>query len=317
MSNKRQVFKLHKPLLAKKHLFLVIPVISLVGVLSILFFKHTFVVAQNVTQGLTVSPPSQEVAIDPGGTTTIKAKITNKSNATLPINVSVEDFTAKGDEGQVELTTDSKYSVASWTKLSATSFSLAPGEAKEVTATIRAPRDAAGGRFGSFVFAVKPQNQPGTASLSQEIASLFLVKVSGPVDEKLSISSFSAPAFSEFGPVPFGIKFTNGGNVYSKPTGLINVTDMFGNKVADIVVPGVNIFPGADRIITASLNKPFIIGQYKATALMYYGASNQVLTSTTTFIVFPTRIAAIIVVVLLFIFLIRKRLGKSMKALFG
>lgn len=316
MSTKQQALTFSKALLKKRYLF-ILPLL-LLGVAGTVLLTNKFVTAQSATQGLEVSPPSQEVTIDPGDVKTIKAKITNKSNNTLPMEVRVEDFTAKGDEGQIELTTTSEYSVASWTKLSTTNFSLAPGESQEVIATITVPGDAAGGRFGSFVFAVKPETpQPGTAALSQQIASLFLVKVSGPVDEKLSIKSFSGPAFSEFGPITLDIKFANDGNVHIKPYGLVNVTDIFGRKVADIVVPGANIFPQADRIINTTLDKQFLIGPYTATALMYYGAENQSLTATTTFFVFPTRVAAIVLGVLVVLYLLRKRLRKALKALFG
>ncbi len=296
-------------------LICIILVITTAGVISV----HSWVSAQSTGQGLTVSPPSQEITIDPGGTTIVKTKIRNPGNTTLPIQVHIEDFTAKGDKGQIELTADSPYSVASWTKVSPTHFDLAPGEDQEVTATITAPANAAGGHFGSFVFAVQtPKPTGNAAAVSQEIASLFLLRVNGPVNEKLDISSLSAPAYSEFGPVPFNITFKNSGNVYVKPYGLIDVTDMFGHKVADIVVRGTNVFPQADRVVQASLDKQFLIGTYTATALMYYGSTqNQSITATTTFFVFPTRIAIGVLVILILLFLLRKRLKKTFVVLFG
>lgn len=301
----------------KKTAWVGIGLASVVLIGSAVFSVKDFVAAQNAGQGLEVSPPNQEVSIDPGKRTTVKAKIRNKSNNSLPMTVRIEDFTAKGDQGQVELTSDSPYSVASWTDVSPESFTLGAGEEREVTATITAPADAAGGRFGSFVFSVKPEAAEGNAaSVSQEIASLFLVRVSGPVDEKLDITSIKAPAFSEFGPVPFDVTFANSGNVHVKTFGLINVTDMFGNKVADVVVPGTNIFPEAERVVRAELNKQFLFGNYKATALMYYGSQNESLTSSTSFFVFPVRIAAGVLVVLFLLYLMRKRIGKALKALF-
>lgn len=301
-----------------RRLFIVLPLILLIAFATVLLVKK-YVVAVDSGQGLEVSPPSQEVTIDPGKTITITAKLRNPGNSTLPIEVHVEDFTAKGDQGQVELTANSPYSIASWTKLSPTTFSLEPGAEQTVTATITAPKNAAGGHFGSFVFAVKSNATGGNvASVAQEIASLFLVRVSGPVTENLSIKSFSAPAYSEFGPVPFQIDFTNGGNVYVKTYGLINVTDMFGHKVTDIVVPGVNVFPQAERVVTATLSKRFLIGSYTANALLYYGSQQtQSINATTSFFVFPTRIAIALLVILIVLFLLRKRLSKAMKALGG
>lgn len=284
---------------------------------ALVYSVHDFVTAQTPGQGLEVSPPSQEISVDPGKTTTVKATLRNRSNNAVPISVRIEDFTAKGDEGQIELTKDSPYSVASWTDVTPATFTLEPGEEQEVTATVTAPADAAGGRFGSFVFGAKAESDdPNAAALSQEIASLFLVRVSGPVDEKLDIKALAAPKFSEFGPVPFDVTFENEGNVHVKTFGLINVTDMFGRKVADVVVPGTNVFPGAERVVKAQLENKFLFGNYTATALMYYGSQNQSISDTTTFFVFPVRIAAVILVIIVLLYLMRKRLKKSLKALF-
>jgi len=295
--------------------------IVLIPLLLILVFcivsVRQYVIAQDAGQGLEISPPSQEVSVDPGKTVTITAKIRNPGNSTLPVKVSIEDFTAEGEEGGTAIVANSPYSITSWTKLSPSNFSLAPGDEQVVTATITAPANAAGGHYGSFVFTVTPNTQQkNAAAVTQEVASLFLVRVNGPVNEKLTLKSMSAPVYSEFGPIPFTLDFTNEGNVHVKPYGLIHVQDMFGNKVDDIVVSGENVFPGAERLISAQLDKKFLIGRYTATALMYYGAHNENLTAETSFIVFPTRIAVIVVIILILLYLMRKRLKKAMKALF-
>ncbi len=277
---------------------------------------HQYVSAQAAGQGIEVSPPSQEVAADPGKTVTVKAKVRNPGATALNIEARLEDFTAKGDQGQVELLANSPYSITSWTKISPDKFTLAPGEQKEVEATVNVPSSAAGGRYGSFVFKVVPENVDKNATaVSQEIASLFLVKVSGPVSEKVTLKEVSAPAFSEFGPVTLDLKFQNEGNIHVKTFGLVNVKDMFGNKVADIVVPGTNVFPGAERAVKAELKNKLLFGQYTATALMYYGAQNQNVSASTTFVVFPLRLAAIILAALFVLYLMRKRLKKAFRAL--
>lgn len=274
--------------------------------------------AQQAGQGLEVSPPSQEVKVDPGDSILLKTSIRNKSNRSLPIKARLEDFVAMGDQGQVELVSDSKYSLKSWSSLSAKEFTLAPGESRSVTAAISVPADAAGGRYGSFVFGIAGDKKPGSAALSQEIASLFLLRISGPVDETLSLLSFSAPAFSEFGPIPFSAKIKNSGNIHTKVYGLINVTDMFGNKVKDVIVYETNIFPGASREVMATLDNKFLLGKYTATAVVYYGTEkNQTLTSSLTFYVFPLKAALIIAAVLVVLYFGRKRLGKALSALFG
>ena len=106
-----------KTALTKKKVWLIILPLFLISGVSFLTVQK-FVTAQVAGQGMEISPPSQEVTVNPGETTTIKAKLRNPSNKTLPISVRVEDFLAKGEEGQVELTSSSPYSVISWTKIS-------------------------------------------------------------------------------------------------------------------------------------------------------------------------------------------------------
>lgn len=268
-------------------------------------------------QALEVSPPSQEITADPGQRVTIHAKIRNSSGETVPMTVHIEDFSATGDEGQVALSQGgAAYSVVGWTKVTPSSFTLSGGEEQEVTATLTVPPQAAGGRYGAFIFAIKPDiTGDNGAAVSQQIASLFLLRISGDVDERLSLTGMSSPVFSEFGPVTMNMKFANQGNIHVKTYGLVNVTDMFGHKVADIVVPGTNIFPGAERIVPSSLNKTFLFGRYTAHALMYYGSHNDVLTAQTTFYVFPVRIIGGLVLILVIFFLLRKRFKKAFKAM--
>lgn len=279
---------------------------------------HSITSAQSASQGLEISPPSQEITVDPGKTITVKAKINNKGTNKVTIAARVEDFTAKGNDGQIELLTNSPYSIISWTTIDTKSFTLAPGTQKEVTATVKVPKTAAGGHFGAIVFKTQAGPSKTSTTVSQEIASLFLLKVTGTVQEKLQLQSLHAPAYSEFGPIPLTMNFANSGNVHVKTYGLINVTDMFGKKVADIVVPGVNVFPNANRAVQATLDKQFLFGKYTATALMYYGDSGQQTeTQETTFIVFPTRIALGGLAFFFILYLLRKRFAKALKALFG
>lgn len=293
-----------------------IALLPLFLILLVLGFRS--VTAQQAGQGLEVTPPSQEITADPGETVTLRASIRNRSNGTLPIQARIEDFTAVGEQGQVELTEESSYSIRSWTNISPESFNLTPGQSREVTATIRVPADTAGGRYGSFVFGVSGEEKPGSAALSQEIASLFLLRISGPVDEDLTLLSFTTPRFSEFGPIPFTMRVKNSGNVHVKSYGLVNVTDMFNKKVSDVVIYETNVFPGATRDIKANLDKKYLFGKYNATAVIYYGSEeNQSLTGTFSFYVFPLRIAVAVLVVLLVLFFGRKRLIKAISALVG
>lgn len=267
-------------------------------------------------QSVEISPPTQELDVIPGNTHTIRAKIRNTSDQTLPISVRLQDFTASGEEGQIALVEKSNYAITQWSSVLHPSFTLKPGETKEVEAVLNVPDNAAGGRYGSFVFTVGGEQTQGTnAALAQEVASLFLVRIQGEAQEQMFIQEFRSPRFLEFGPVQFSIKLRNEGNVHVKTQGLVNVTDMFGNRVTDIVVKPTNIFPDAVRILTPSLDKKLLFGQYKATAILYYGEKNETLVATTTFLAVPVRILIGIAIVLFILFKKKKRMHKALHIL--
>ena len=78
----------------------------------------------------------------------------------------------------------------------------------------------------------------------------------GDAVEKGELMSFStADGGSKYGklPIEFVVKVNNSGNRHFKPTGTIEVTNMFGKSVASLAVnnvsPGGNILPKANRSI--------------------------------------------------------------------
>ena len=294
--------------------------VILLGVLAGSFVIIRSGLAQNAssTQTLEISPPSQEIKADPGQTVKIKAKIRNRSAGTISVESRIEDFTASGEGGQVALIEKGPYAISSWTSIDQPTFTLKSGETKEITATATIPSGLAGGRYGSFVFSIGGGKAgAGSASVAQEVASLFLLKISGPVSEVLLADELTLPSFVEFGPVPMTVKFTNKGNIHVRPNGLINVRNMFGKTTADVLFKGENVFPGASRSQTVSLDKQWLFGPYTVQAVLTYGSKNESLTITSTFFAFPLRIAVVVTIILALVYSMRKRLQKAFKALIG
>lgn len=290
-------------------------------VISIWVLRSGFGLAVDdlAVQSLEVSPPSQEVSGSAGSQIMVKAKIRNKSFNPVNLKVRVEDFTASGQEGQVALVEKTENSLKSWSLLSLEQLSLKPNEQKEVTAMINIPAGLVGGHYGAFVFSIVGEEpKGGEAALAQEVASLFLIRLGGETKESLVLTDFKVPRFLEFGPVPMEIKFKNSGNVHSKPFGLINVRNVFGKTVKDVVVKGeTNILPGATRVIRANLDKKYMFGFYTAEVLMNYGSKNESLSSTSTFVVVPVRIVLGVLFGVVILVKMRKRLSKAWKALVG
>jgi hypothetical protein len=291
----------------------------LLSILPVVFFVSK-IYTQNSNNGLSITPFSLELTLEPGQTVTRTITLTNFTDQVADIAVSKRNFTANGEEGQVNLTEEETgFSLASWISTTPQRKTLAPSQKQEFEVTISVPKNAEpGGHFGSVVFGTIPSqnlNQTG-ALLSQEVAGLILVKIPGDVTERAKIETFAAEKkFYNMGPVDFSIRVKNESTVHIRPEGVVTVTDMFGKKSV-VQVEGRNVLPGAIRKLSASHKENFLIGKYTADLKLSYGTqSNSVLTASTTFFAFPVRMGLIGLSILIIVFLLRKRLGKALKTL--
>ena len=281
--------------------------------------------AHDVT--LSVSPPVFEMTANPGDTLENKIRLSNRSNQPQKISVLKLNFTARGEEGGVNLSEDGNtFSLASWITLAEENITI-PANADHIfDFTISVPAAAEpGGHFGSIVFKAAPNPVAGGtgSSVSPEIGTLLLVKVAGDIKEKASIAEFKAePNFYEKGPFTLVTRLHNQGNVHFKPRGTITISNMFGQEVEKIDFDERNVLPDSIRRFESEWNPGGLrFGRYTATVSLVYGSEDALLTATTSFIVFPWKIVAVIAAVLaLLIFVIwryRSRFSAAFKALAG
>jgi hypothetical protein len=293
--------------MAKRIIIHIIPLIAII-ILTLFFWSiNNFAQSAVSLQKIEISPPSQEFDIDPGKELNFEVKVRNVGNNKYYMNARVEDFTASGEEGQVALIEQGPYAISSWSIIEPKEFELEPGKTQIVKIRSDVPeQNIGGGRYGAVVFAVSGTKTANATAVAQEIASLFLLRVSGPIEENLSILNLQAPQFAEFGPIPIKVKVFNSGNIHVKTAGLVTVNNVLGNKVADIVIPPTNVFPQSNRILEANFNENFLIGPYQAQALLFYGENNQSLVAFVPFFVFPVRfVAGLIGFVILIAFIIK------------
>ncbi len=291
--------------------------------LTILILSAVFLgilYAQNANRGLSVSPSNFEISANPGDQVVKSITLQNLTDQDFDIGVDRRNFTAKGEEGSVDLTTnDTGFALSSWISVTPTRTNIPSNGKTTFRLTVSIPKNAEpGGHFGSIVFRTIPKanlNQTG-ALLSQEIGALLLVKVAGEVKENAAMEEFSAnKMFYEWGPVTFTARIKNDSLVHIKPEGSIVIEGMFGQKDS-IAFDTRNVLPQATRKILTTWNKSLLIGKYKANILLVYGDHNQTIAATTEFWAFPVRLFLILLVVLFLLFLMRKRLGRSLKILF-
>lgn len=276
------------------------------------------------TNGLAVSPPTFEISGNPGNTITNTVRLENMKATPVRLAVDKRNFSAIGEEGAIGLTDETgTFSLASWISVDPADVVIAPKSTKTFTFTIKIPLNAEpGGHFGSLVFrSVPDDNLVGSgATVAQEIGSLILLRLSGATTESAQVESFATTqSFYEYGPVTFETRVKNLGNVHTKPSGNVTITNLLGQNVGTVKMEGKNVLPGAIRKIDGTWDTKWRFGQYTATSVLIYGVNNTQLANVTTFIVFPYRvtIVALIVFSILFymIYRSRKRLSMAWKIL--
>ena len=283
---------------------------------------------ENTRSGVTVSPVTFELTANPGDIISNKIKIYNPTNKVVSIKMEAEDFKAVGEEGKVITTSesdeDTTYSLRKWIMMVPTEFTLEPGKEKIVDFIIEVPENAEpGGKYGSILAGISGSLSSGGTgtAITTKTGALVLLMVSGDLNEELIVSDFSAPSFQEYGPVPFEIKFENTGTVHVRPRGFVVVTDMFGNKVAELEFTQKNVIPGAIRRNEANWDTKWLFGKYTAALVGNYGTGNIPFESSViTFWVLPWKLMLGISLILLLIFVFfvktKKRWRMALRILF-
>lgn len=138
--------------------------------------------------------------------------------------------------------------------------------------------------------------QMGTG-VGYELGAIVLLNVQGEIVESARIKSFAVEraVFSE-PRAQFEIKLENDGNVFVRPIGIIDITDMFGNKVETIEVNsgGTRVFPRSERAFAAMWESSgFRVGKYEATlalSMESVAGGQRTLSATQQFWVLPMNI---------------------------
>lgn len=276
---------------------------------------------------IAVSPQILELSANPGDTISSNFRLTNGGDLAIAIEVQPRNFTPRGEDGAVELTEETTpYSLAQWIDTSPQTTTIEPRETHDFATTISIPENAEpGGHFGSVVFRTIPSEQEGTAALvSQEIAPVILVRIAGDVIESAEIASFQSTRsiWTNQDTLSFETRVRNTGNVHLKPSGKIEIKNIFGDTVSSIELDERNVIPDATRRTTSSWNNTgFKFGRYNATLTLTYGESAVIETDTTSFTVVPYQTIlpyAILLGFLLFLVLkFRERIVLALKILSG
>lgn len=274
-------------------------------------------------QAVSISPAKFELSTNPGDVVQNVIRIYNDSAEPVNVTVNVDNFSPTGEAGQVvidEISPDTGYSLKSWVTLNESAFSLEPRGSKAIEFTINVPAHAEpGGHYGSILASIAPFSAGGGVGVVQRIGALLLLDVSGQVVEKMYVAEFSAPSFSEYGPVDLIVRFKNDGSIHLKPRGFIKITNMLGKDVGQVDIPQSNVLPQSARKFSIPWGHKYLFGKYTATLSAIYGSENNSLTAVIEFWVIPWKIAGIILLILALIITLifrgRRRISLALRVL--
>lgn len=303
----------------------------------------------------------------PGTTASTDISVRNSGLQTENLKVGLQKFGQDANGNPTLSQKGASDDYFNWVTLTPSDLTLAPNEQKTVRMSINIPKMAAFGYYYAVTFsrAGDATTKEG-ATVNGSLATLVLLNVDVPgAKRELQVTDFSASqGIFEFLPASFNVKIKNTGNIFAIPSGDLTVNQ--GNtELARMPVNGKGgyILPGVTRTFTVNWNdgfprnvdktdngqtvfdsngKPesqldvnwgninkFRIGQYTASLVMVYdnGTRDVPIQESTTFIVFPWKIAlAVLVIVGLLIwaivndiikfehFLFRRGKGKSASA---
>lgn len=253
--------------------------------------------------GVSISPATIDETLDPGVTRTFTVKIENLDEEEQTFYLFTRNI--KGvHEGGVPIFADSNLEktgleLADWIILSQEQIVVPGGEAISYEFTLVVPDNASpGGHFGGiFVSADPPEIEKSGAAIGYQVANIMNIRVSGEAVEQASIRQFSTEKFFHGSQnVEFSVRIENSGNVLVRPVGPLEIYNMLGKKVGDMVFNDsqAGVFPGStetfDDIVWVGDSVGF--GRYEAILSPVYGdyGAKKTMSSTVTFWVLPMNV---------------------------
>lgn len=296
--------------------------ISLVVAVLILAIAQSFSAhAQEAANTLKVTPVRTDIQVKPGETGIVKITISNLTNSDILVRPIENDFIQGDENGTPSLILDAnEYAPTHSLKRFMTPLadvSIPAKQGKTIDVLITVPKDAqAGGYFGAVRFAPTTPDSGGQVNLSASVASLILLTVPGPVEEKLSITDFSILQGGKAGgdfrtpnDLKLTFRFENQGNIQLGPFGKISVSQ--GDKVVydydfNSENPRDVILPDGARRWEVPLKNIGEFGHYTVNATFTYGSTNESIDIERSFWIIPTAfiIGAIVALILLIGFII-------------
>ena len=254
------------------------------------------------SSGIGLKPATIEEQMKPGDTHQFAVQISNMSNADQTYYLYKKDISGVKDGGVPIFADDAiaktSFELSQWITLAAETLDIPKGEERTLNFVLTVPKDASpGSHFGGiFVSLQPPKLRESGAAVGYEVANIVSIRVAGEAIEKAQIRQFSTDNYVYGKPeVNFNIRMENSGNTLLRPTGPLEITNMFGKQVASLTFNQelAGVFPGTTREFALSWKESgTMFGRYEAVLSPVYGEDGfkQTVSSTVTFWILPMNI---------------------------
>ncbi len=253
--------------------------------------------------GITIKPATVEERMEPGTEQTFSVTVRNENNEDQLFYLGTRDIVGVRDGG-VPIYSDpelerTEFDMSTWISLTSDTVFIPAQSEVPVSFTVRTPQNASPGSHfaGIFISVEPPEIRESGAAIGYEVANIISIRVAGDVLEKAEIRQFSTDNYI-YGSqnVDFNVRIENGGNTLIRPTGPVEVTNMFGTDVTENLIfneSQAGVFPGDTREFTFSwTGEGTGFGRYEAVVSPVYGeeGAKQTMSSSVTFWILPMNI---------------------------
>lgn len=273
-------------------------------VFFVLIGLFSTVKAQEAT-GVKIQPSLIEERVDPGQVYSSILRITNLDSETKTFYIIKRNISGISGLGTPVLAGEEEetgYEISSWIKVTQNSIIIPGKETGEIPFSIEVPANASpGGHFGGIFVSFSPPRPKETGvAVGFQVGTIINLRISGEIFEEAQIREFRTDRAIYSKPeVKFITRVENLGNVLVRPRGPLEITDMFGRKVATLRInnEGAGVFPKTIRQFeTDWKTEELVFGRYQVVMGLVYGEDGRkTISDTLSFWVLPLKIILSIV----------------------
>jgi len=240
------------------------------------------------SESFSIYPTKQEVRVSPGENKDISLTIANNFNTDSDFLIGLENLIQNKDVAKDKpVTLNNLNGLISF---ESGPIHIAPGQKIKIPLKISIPANVTPGGYYGIVSVTGQNNSGGQTKISSALGSVIFVRVSGQVTEKGRVESFGLLGNRLiFGspPIDFQTSFTNDGNIFLNPYGLVEIKNIFGQRVKVLEFKPWSVLPRSSQMAETSYQRHSLLGYYRAQLYLNLGYANKIEQKTVSFLVIP------------------------------